>query len=248
MKTNKLITNNKSTLLTKSKTNITPLNNESTQQMHPDVSNNISSMLYWSVYNTGRCIGCKEEYSGCMYKINNNKYICPFCHIIKYLNLVDTSTFGLYHSKLNQMEIIKKTKEYYKINKVIPKPEELDPTIVRSSISLPEFIYMLKENKSKTKIQNSDIRIFYTNRLPTGFLDYKKSSCFDSDSDTEDFEEDNMTNDNINENNIYNNEDNEDEDNNYDSDSSDDVNNSNFIERKPLTQELNNCFKDALLS
>jgi len=186
----------------------------------PDVSSYITYSLSWSVYNAGICFGCKEKYSGCMYKVTNYKFLCPFCHIIKYLNLANIATFNLYYSTLSQIEIIKKTKEFYNVNKKIPKPNEIDTQVLKSCLSLTEFIYLLKDPAKKQNAQMSNHKIFFNNKLPTGFLSINNDSFFDSDEDNSEDEEmyvnNNKNNDNINNGDNDDNDDNDDDDN-YDS-------------------------------
>lgn len=219
----------------------------------PDVTSNITYSLSWSVYNAGVCFGCKEKYSGCLYKVTNYKFLCPFCHVIKYLNLANVATFNLYHSNLDQIEIIKKTKEFYNINKKIPKPNEIDADVMKACLSLTEFIYLLKDPATKQNAQKGNYRIFFNNRLPVGFLSVNNDSFFDSSdedsSDENSIEEITTNDDNVEDQNV-NKSSNEDVD--VDDDIDEDHDEEDIIEeeidvpRQIPNEQLNNYLINAL--
>lgn len=144
-----------------------------------NVSNNICHNLPWGIQNAGICSSCGEKYSGCLYKLTINKFLCTFCYLVQYLNLADVTMIKLYYSKLNQSDIIKITKTYYDLYRCIPSPQIVDPNVIQAAISLTELIYLLKDDDTKKWAQEKNYKIFYTNNLATGFLD-SNSNCFDS--------------------------------------------------------------------
>ena len=162
-----------------------------------DVSSNNIYAPTLSVHNGGNCSVCNNFYTSCMYKVCTNKYLCGFCYAVKYLNIVDTDTIEMYYSKLSQIEIINKTREYYNANNTVPLPKSIDPNVKQSPISLYELIYLLKDKNTKKYVQEKDYKIFYNNNLSTNFLN-TNVSCFSDvfDNDSDDSDNDNSDNDN----------------------------------------------------
>jgi len=166
-----------------------------TKKLFLDVSQNINYRLSQSIHNSGICVGCNNNYAGCLYKLAFNRYLCGFCYSVKYLNFVDPDTINLYSSTLDQLYINKKTEEYYKLNKCMPLANEIDPNVCQSNISLIELVYLLKDSTTKQFIQKNNYKIFYNNNFPLGFLNSKTGSCFDDD-DNDDNEDNDYDDDN----------------------------------------------------
>lgn len=156
-----------------------------------DVSQNVNYGLSWSLYNSGICASCNDNYAGCLYKLAFNRYLCGFCYAVKYLNFADPDTINLYSSTLDQLSINNKTKEYYKLNNSVPSPDEIDPNVCQANISLIELVYLLKDPTTKQFIQKNNYKIFYNNNFPLGFLNSKIGKCFDDDADNDDNNDDN---------------------------------------------------------
>jgi len=164
-------------------------NSSAVKKLYLDVSQNINYGLSWSIYNSGICASCNDSFSGCLYKLAFNRYLCGFCYTIKYLNLADPDTIDLYSSTLDQLSINNKTKEHYKLNKNIPLANEIDQNVCKANISLLELVYLLKDPVTKEFAQKNNYKIFYNNNFPLGFLNSKTADCFDDDDDN-DFDND----------------------------------------------------------
>jgi len=107
------------------------------------------------------CITCKLKYA-CL---NNN--FCEFCNIIKDNKKSDIYNILICFSKLNQLEIIKKTYEYFIKNDRIPTPEEIDQNCKK--IKVNPYLF-------RTYINNNKYVIFFTNCIDRNKLKTKKIS------------------------------------------------------------------------
>jgi len=105
------------------------------------------------------CNICKLKY----YKLFGK--ICNFCDIVTNLKKTDVYKYVICYSKLQQIEIIIKTYEYFMKNDKIPIPNEID--IEAKIISINPYMF-------KKYINNSNYKIFFTNTIDRNNIKVKK--------------------------------------------------------------------------
>lgn len=90
---------------------------------------------------------------------------CPLCHIV--VNYCKEYIYHsiLCHTKLSQLEIIKKTWEFYNSKGYVPKPTEIDPNT--KIIKIPTFIFA--NFRDKKYFQN--FCVFFTNKIENMLTD-----------------------------------------------------------------------------
>lgn len=106
-----------------------------------------------------QCSNCKLKY----YKLCGK--ICDFCDIVYNLKKKHTYKFIICYSNLEQIDIIRKTYEYFMKNDKIPIPNEIDPN--SKIISVNPYIF-------KKNIKNNDFKIFYTNAIDRNNIKVKR--------------------------------------------------------------------------
>lgn len=105
------------------------------------------------------CINCMLKYADI-----TNKY-CEFCNIIQNIQKNDIYKIIICKSDLEQIDIIKKTYEYFIKNDKIPIPKEID----NDSIIINVNPYLFKKN-----IFNNNYKIFFTNCIDKNKIKIKK--------------------------------------------------------------------------
>jgi hypothetical protein len=106
------------------------------------------------------CNNCKLKYCN----LNKNN-LCEFCDIIINLNKNNLYKFIICYSKLEQIDIIKKTYEYFINNDKFPLVESIDKDAVIISIN-PYFF--------KKYIKDKNYKIFFTNMINKNNIKIKK--------------------------------------------------------------------------
>ncbi|ARF11105.1 hypothetical protein Hokovirus_4_79 [Hokovirus HKV1] len=132
--------------------------------------------------NNNKCDNCNHTSINFYHK--DNITLCRYCYIVTSLNYGYLNEVELYYSRLSQLDIIAKTREYYNNNKIMPKPEEIDINIKKSDISLIELIYLLKGN---IKFDNSNYKIFFTDNF---LIDFDTNNRLYYDFDFDNFDDD----------------------------------------------------------
>jgi hypothetical protein len=95
-----------------------------------------------------KCINCDLNYK----ELNSN--LCVFCEIIKENKKQNLFDIIIGFSKLTQLEIIKKTYEFFIKNDRIPYPNEIDMDVST-----------LRTNPYTYREINKDYKIFFTNTI-----------------------------------------------------------------------------------
>jgi len=105
------------------------------------------------------CINCMLKYADI-----TNKY-CEFCNIIKNTEKQDIYKIIICKSDLEQIDIIKKTYEYFMKNDKIPSPSDIDNNAIIINVNP----YLFTKN-----IYNNDYKIFFTNCINKNKIKIKK--------------------------------------------------------------------------
>lgn len=111
------------------------------------------------------CVFCKSKYN----KLNNK--MCVMCNIVNSnITSKDIFSFIIGNSKLTQIEIIIKTRDYiYKHNKV-PLPTDIDKEVQLIKINPSMFIEVFKIMSEKDKLKFKEFKIFFTDDLDIKLL------------------------------------------------------------------------------
>lgn len=102
--------------------------------------------------------------------LENLRINCPMCDTIRHSGLAGIKkTLIIRKSKLNQLEILKKTKCFYLKNKKCPLPENIDPFCEYTDL-LP--IEVATEEGKKILNKFKVYKGFFTNKFNFEFLKY----------------------------------------------------------------------------
>lgn len=112
---------------------------------------------------TNKCISCELTYN----YINNK--MCIMCNICNNPVTTDVFSFVIGKSNLNQIEIIKKTKDFISKNNKVPLPTDIDNEVNIISINPCIFLQIIKimdnlDNKEDRNIFEN-FKIFFTDDL-----------------------------------------------------------------------------------
>ncbi|KAG6862115.1 hypothetical protein C0995_005927 [Termitomyces sp. Mi166 len=159
------------------------------QQLRADIltrdNNTCSSCGYTSPDDKGR--GMKVDHKDGDASNNhpsNLRLYCPPCEAIRHCGL-----HGLYgyiilgSSDLDQLEIIRRTREVFESSGTIPRVTELDPHAIRPNMSIVDFANLLLEKDwDNLPEKYRSFKGFFTNRADKLFSNLKSDDALHSDS------------------------------------------------------------------
>lgn len=131
---------------------------------------------------------------------------CRACFLITHINFGFNDEIELYYSELKQVDIVKKTIVYINEHNKIPFPQDLDENAQKISLSIAEYVFLIKSGKS---ISDSDkFKIFFTQSFNTHFIHANntgKKPLFINDDGSDEYndEYDDQNSDSINSNPVY---------------------------------------------
>ena len=97
-------------------------------------------------------------------ELSNFRILCPLCDLIRHCGIAAIfNKLYLYISKMSQVDIVKKTVEYYVKTRNIPKPEEIDPEAVLVKETTIDFAnVLLKKNYDELSPEENQYKGFFT--------------------------------------------------------------------------------------
>jgi hypothetical protein len=134
-----------------------------------------------------------KQYTASVSEIKKKCKLCYLCYIIINFKKYHISNVVLDKSKLSQIDINKKTIEYFNEHNYIPLPTNIDKKVKLIKLQSYEFAHIL-ENSNYDAIFD-DYKIFFTNNVSKGIKIYKRpvKNLFTTKSESVDEIEDNLT-------------------------------------------------------
>lgn len=144
------------------------------------------------------CVFCGGKYKKYMFCVRMDKTLeknnienlvscCKLCFICSHFNCNFLDETVLCYSKLDQIEIIRKTVDYIITHKTVPSVEEIDKNAKIINISLYKYLNLIDSLQKTPKITNN-LKIFFTKQLDISFIGLTYDNAEDTfiiiDSDT----------------------------------------------------------------
>jgi hypothetical protein len=135
------------------------------------------------------CGGKYNKYLYCSIIDNNDNNItvtCKLCYMIAHIDyFVSSKEIILLYSKMDQIDIIRKTIDNIMTNYIVPFPQNIDKNVKRPKISMLEYLSV------KDVLMDNNYKIFFTDKLNNNFIscianaNINENYMFDNDSTPE---------------------------------------------------------------
>ncbi len=125
------------------------------------------------------CLYCGGKYNKYLFCVPSSNSIddltvmCKLCYMITHINYNFCNELMLCHSKLTQVDIVRKTVDFIIKEQKVPGVADLDKDAKIVPLSLMELSNILTNNKLP-KIMKDNYKIFVTCNLDTSFVEYNK--------------------------------------------------------------------------
>jgi hypothetical protein len=108
-------------------------------------------------------------------QLTNLRVNCPMCDSIRHCGLAGHfGSIEIYESKFPQIDIVKKTREFYLVNNRCPKPYELDPCASKTELLPMDVVKFSPPAGVKTPLDKdlpTKYKAFFTDKFCFKFLE-----------------------------------------------------------------------------
>jgi hypothetical protein len=101
---------------------------------------------------------------------DNLDVCCKLCYMVTHVNYSYLDDIIVCWSELDQVEIVRKTVDYVIKNNKVPELKDIDKNVKQSPLSVMELCSILLEGNKKLLKNINNIKIFFTNKLDTAFI------------------------------------------------------------------------------
>jgi len=135
------------------------------------------------------CVYCGGKYQKYMYCVRKDKSsskdiknlisCCRLCYICTHFNYLFFEEVVLCRSKMQQVDIIRKTVDYILANNSIPSIIDIDANAEQINMSVYNFINLISLYEIHNISIIKDFKVFFTNNLDRSFIGLKPNTAYD---------------------------------------------------------------------